>query len=95
MPVALHDSLVLSWKKGANKLKIEQGLNGHAKLIAFEWTWIKQLVTAFDYRGHVRMSVFILVCWSFLLRPLSEAFPIQAGNQQEASSLPFGKHSGI
>ena len=41
------------------------------------------------------MSVFLLINWGFLLRPLCEVFQIEAGNQHEAVALLSGRHSAV
>ena len=89
------DTTVLSWKKGAHKFKLVNGCKNAEKHVLFTLTWIYKLVRAFDQMGHARISLFVLVSWGFLLRPLSKAFPIQVGDQRETCSLPDGKHSGF
>ena len=38
---------------------------------------------------------FAVVCWEFLLRVQSEAIPMLAGSNNDTSSLPTGRHSGL
>ena len=90
-----YDNSIISWKKGAVKLKIANGFKYIGKRIPFTWEWITALVKAFDQQRQARVSLFLLVCWAFLLRPLSEAFQLTVGNESETASLPENKHSGI
>ena len=83
LSTAWYDSTVQAWKKGAHKLKLVNGFKNVEENVLFIWTWIQSLVRAFDNLQQPRVSLFILVSWQFLLRPLSEAFPIQVGDQRD------------
>ena len=89
------DNSVHAWRKGATKLKLINGFKHTNKRVPFTWEWIKKLVTTFDKQRMARWSLFILVCWTFLLRPLSEACPMLVGDERDICSLPNNKHSGI
>ena len=82
-------------KKGAAKLKIANGFKYTGKRAPFTWEWITALIKAFDLQGEAIISPFILVCWAFLLRPLSEAFQMMVGDERDTAALPANKHSGI
>ena len=90
-----YNESVRAWRKGAQKLKIAAGFKYTGKRVLFSWEWIKKLVAAFDRQRMSRASLFLLVCWAFLLRPLSEAFPMQVCDERDTCSLPEEKHSGI
>ena len=89
------DNSVSAWRKGAGKLLLANGFKHINKRVPFTWCWIKGLVSNFDRCRMARYSLFVLVCWEFLLRPLSEACPMLVGGEQDTGSLPDGKHSGI
>ena len=89
------DNSVHAWRKGATKLKLINGFKHTNKRVPFTWEWIKKLVATFDRQRMARWSLFILVCWAFLLRPLSEACPMLVGDERDTCSLPDNKHSGI
>ena len=89
------DNSVTAWRKGAIKLKLINGFKHTNKRVPFTWEWIKELVANFDKLRMARWSLFILVCWVFLLRPLSEACPMLVGDERDTCSLPDNKHSGI
>ena len=89
------DKSVEAWRKGSAKLKLANGFKHTNKRVPFTWDWIKKLVTNFDKQRMARWSLFILVCWDFLLRPLSDACPMLVGGEQDTCSLPDNKHSGI
>ena len=76
-------------------MKLLNGFKNAQQRVLFMWEWIQKLVSTFAKIRQARVSLFILVCRGFLLRPLSEAFPIQVGDQRETSSLPAGKHCGF
>ena len=63
-----YDNSIISWKKGAAKFKIANGFKYTGKRIPFTWEWITALVKAFDQQRQARVSLFLLVCWAFLLR---------------------------
>ena len=89
------DNSVEAWRKGAAKLKLANGFKHTNKRVPFTWEWIKKLVSNFDRQRMARWFLFILVCWDFLLRPLSEACPMLVGGEQDIGSLPDNKHFGI
>ena len=89
------DNSVLAWRKGATKLKLINGFKHTSKRVLFTWEWIKKLLATFDEQRMARRSLFVLLCWTFLLRPLSEACPMLAGDERDTCSLPDDKHSGI
>ena len=90
-----YDDSVKAWRNGASKLKLVHGFKHTNRRIPFTWEWIRKLIVAFDTNHLARFSLFIVVCWNFRLRPFSEAFPMQVGDERDACSLPDDKHSSI
>ena len=95
LSTAWYDNSILAWKKGANKLKVANGFKYTGKRMPFTWEWIKLLIKAFDQKRKARISLFLLVCWAFLFRHLSEAFQMLVGDERDTGSLPADKHFGI
>ena len=88
------DNSVLALRKGATKLKLINGFKHTSKRVLFTWEWIKKLLASFDEQRMARRSLFVLLCWTFLLCPLSDACPMLAGDERDTCSLPDDKHSG-
>ena len=87
-----YDNTMQAWKKSAYKMKLANGFKNIEKRVLFTWKWIQSLVVAFDALRLPRLSLFLLVSWQFLLRPLSEGFPIRVGDHRDICSLPDNKH---
>ena len=76
-------------------MKLANGFKNQEKRVLFTWKWIQSLVVAFDEMRLPRLSLFLLVSLHFVLRPLSEGFPILVGDHRDICSLPDNKHSGL
>ena len=74
---------------------VTNGFKYTGKRMPFTWELIKLLIKAFDQKIKARIVLFLIACWAFLFRPLSEAFQMQVGDERDTGSLPADKHFGM